>query len=516
MSASDDSTQDLVFSFLADPATHGLNEPVVRIDTHGAAVFLAGGDVYKVKRAVHFPFMDFSTLELRRRACEREIVLNKPNAPDLYLGVVPISREERGLSLGSNGEIVEWAVHLKRFDENRTLDRFAGQGGFDAGLVTRLAEAVAASHQRAPAFRDKNATSSLAAQIDETAGSLIASGVFPAAPAESLAQALRRAFAAAKPLLLRREAQGQVRRCHGDLHLGNIVMIGLRPTLFDALEFDESFATCDILYDLAFLVMDFFARGLRLEANLLTNIYLSHSPEMEAQLAGLAALPLFMSLRAAIRAKVAILEPSRAPETIAAARRLFEAARAFLEPNPLRLVAVGGLSGSGKTALARKIAPSIGRPPGAVHLRSDVERKRLLGVVELASLAEDAYRPEQTAATYRRLFDLAEVALAAGQSVILDATHRTEEERAGAASACHMGVHFTGLWLDAPVAVRTRRVSRRRNDASDAGPAVAAAQTGEAPREPGWRRLDASESVDQLARDALSAIGGEESPISSS
>ncbi|VFU08267.1 AAA family ATPase [Methylocella tundrae] len=499
--------QSEVFSFLADSATYGLDEPVVRIDTHGAAVFLAGKHVYKVKRAVHFPFMDFSTLEKRRAACESEIAVNKGNAPEIYLGVVPISRENSRLKLGSGSEIIEWAVHLRRFDENRAMDRLASRGELDMKLVEKLAEAVAASHRRAPIMRDRDAPAALRAQIEETMASLEgAPGVFPAGETADLKRRMLDSFERLKSLLQRREAAGEVRRCHGDLHLGNIAMINGTPVLFDALEFDERLATCDILYDLAFLLMDVWTRGLKIEANLLMNRYFSKCDDVERQLEALAALPLFLSLRAAIRAKVTNLEPCKTATTIAAARALFAAARAFFVPEPLQLVAVGGLSGTGKSSLARKIAPLIGRPPGAVHLRSDIERKRFLHAGEFETLPQQAYRPEISVIVYHRLRDLAATALAAGQSVVLDAAHRTAEERAQADIGKSAGARFTGLWLEAPTGIRLERVSRRKDDASDAGPEIAAAQAREAVGIIDWRRLDASQPIEALVNQALAAI----------
>jgi aminoglycoside phosphotransferase family enzyme/predicted kinase len=499
--------QSEVFAFLGDPATYGLLEPVKRIDTHGASVFLAGADVYKVKRAVRFPFMDFSTLEKRRRACESELSVNKANAPDLYLGVVPISRKDNALTIGSGYEIVEWAVHLRRFDEERTLDRLAARGEFDPGMVAKLAEAVVESHRQAPVRRDGEATASLRARIEETITAIAAApDVFLAAAVAELKGRMLEAFATARPLLLRREAAGEVRRCHGDLHLRNIVMIGPKPTLFDALEFNESFAICDVLYDLAFLLMDLWTRGLRIEANEVMNRYLWSCDGVEIQLQGLGVLPLFLSLRAAIRANVALLEASRADGAGAAARRHFDDACAFFAPSRLHLVALGGLSGTGKTTLARRIAPAIGRAPGAIHLRSDIERKRLFHLSELQRLPDEAYRADVSAATYQRLRDLCAMTLAAGQSVVLDAAHRTPEERASADIAASAGAQFTGLWLEAPDGLRVDRVSRRANDASDAGPAVAAAQSRGDIGQMTWRRFDASQSTTPLAENALGLI----------
>jgi aminoglycoside phosphotransferase family enzyme len=149
--------QEEVFSFLGDSRTFGLAEPVERIDTHGAAVFLAGGEVYKVKRAVRFPFMDFSTLEKRRAACEAEIAINKPNAPDIYLGAIPIARTANGLTLDGEGEIVEWAAHMRRFDENATLDRLAERAALSPVILVKLALAILKSHKRASRRRGGDA-----------------------------------------------------------------------------------------------------------------------------------------------------------------------------------------------------------------------------------------------------------------------------------------------------------------------------------------------------------------------
>jgi aminoglycoside phosphotransferase family enzyme len=160
-----------VFAFLADPAVHGLGEPITRIDTHGAAVFLAGKDVYKVKRPVRYPFMDLSTIEKRRLACEREFAVNRANAPDLYLGVVPISRDGCRLKFGG-ADIIEWAVHLRRFDENRTLDRLAERSSLDREIIAKLARAAALSHQRAQIIASADACQALRGRIEETLTSL--------------------------------------------------------------------------------------------------------------------------------------------------------------------------------------------------------------------------------------------------------------------------------------------------------------------------------------------------------
>jgi aminoglycoside phosphotransferase family enzyme/predicted kinase len=499
--------QSEVFAFLADPATHGLKEPVLRIDTHGAAVFLAGQDVYKVKRAVRFPFMDFSSLDKRRTACERELAVNKVNAPDLYLGVVPVSKAGSHLKLGAGGTIVEWAVHLRRFDENRTLDRLATRGELSLGITAKVAGIVEASHRRAQIAAGANATSGLEQQIEETLTSLEAAPqVFAPHAVAGLRAAMQLAFARGKPLLLERETQGEVRRCHGDLHLRNIALIKDQPVLFDAIEFDETFATCDVLYDLAFLLMDLWTRGLKRHANLILNRYLWVCMDVEREIKGFSLLPLFLSMRAAIRAKVAVLQPG-ADHHEAEARRHFQAACAFLVPARLDLAAIGGLSGTGKSSIATMLAARIGRAPGAVHLRSDIERKRLHGARELDRLPPEAYRPETAARTYERLRSLASTALAAGQSAVVDAVHLRPQERAAIERIARQnGARFTGLWLEAPLDVLKERVANRLRDASDATAGVVSLQAKQAVGVMDWLRLDASAPPESVAARALAAI----------
>ncbi len=502
------SDQSDVFSFLADPATHELREPVIRIDTHGAAVFLAGKNVYKVKRAVRFPFMDFSTLDKRRRACERELAVNKADAPGLYLGVVPISKVGSHLKFGCGGTIVEWSVHLRRFDESRTLDRLAERNELTLEIIAKLAGVVAASHRRAPVISGANAGQALQNQIEETLVSLEAAPeIFTPQSVAGLRHAMQQAFARLAPLLVERENQGLVRRCHGDLHLRNIVLIEDRPVLFDAIEFDEAIATCDVLYDLAFLLMDLWTRGLRRHANLLFNRYLWICDDLERQLKGLSLLPLFLSLRAAIRAKVTILQPGSNTDHAKDARRHFEAACDLLAPHRLDLIAIGGLSGTGKSSLAAALAASIGRAPGAVHLRSDIERKRLYGVHEFDRLPDEAYRLDATARTYQRLCDLAATALDAGQSVVVDAVHLRPEERVAVKQVASRGqAHFTGLWLEGPIDTLMDRIAKRRKDASDATADIVSAQAEQPTGTVDWLHVDASSPLEAIAARALASI----------
>ncbi|MGR7996866.1 bifunctional aminoglycoside phosphotransferase/ATP-binding protein [Xanthobacter sp. ZOL 2024] len=493
--------QSAVFALLADPATHHLppGTPVTRIDTHGAVVFLAGDHAYKVKRAVFFPFMDFSTLAKRQAACLAEVAISGANAPGLYLGVVAITRAGPELRLDGSGEVVEYAVHMRRFDTRQTLDRVASEGELSPQLVTDLAAAVARAHAGATEDRTRDAVSPLAGYLaDNRAEFTHHPELFAPADAASLAEAMEAELARLAPLLQARGAVGLIRRCHGDLHLANIVLLEDRPVLFDAIEFSTDIATCDVLYDLAFLLMDLWQRGLVSAANGVLNHYLWARRD-DLQLDGLAALPFFMALRACIRAKVeaaGLAHLSGAGQEAARRRitHLFTVARALiagegadtLPPRALppgltgagpRLIAIGGLSGSGKTTRALEWAPYTGRAPGAVVIRSDVERKRMFGGPLTAPLPAEAYAAAVTRQVYAELCEQARRILATGQSVIVDAVHAHAQER-GAIAAVAQALHlpFVGIWLEAPLAVRVERVTQRQGDASDADADVARRQ----------------------------------------
>jgi len=500
--------QSAVFALLADPRTHGLDFPPIRIDTQAAVVFLAGDNAYKLKRAVKFPFMDLSTLARRKVACEAEVAVNAANAPEIYLGVVPIARGADGLKLGGAGEPVEWAVHMRRFDEHNTLDHVADRDGLPPALLAKLVRAILALHARAPVRDGAAAAESLRRYLRQNNAAFAESPeLFPRDRVAALTARSDETLTSVWKLLVARGRLGFVRRCHGDLHLRNVVLIEGEPILFDAVEFDDAIATGDVLYDLAFLIMDLWERGLKREANLVLNRYLWASDE--EHIAGLAALPIFLSIRAAIRAKViaaslAHLAGAEREEMAKEARRYFCAAEAFLEPAPPRLVAIGGLSGSGKSTLAAAVAPFIGRAPGAVHLRSDIERKLEAGVAETDKLAKSSYTAAAAEAVYASLRRKAKLAVGGGHSVVVDAVYARPAEREQiAAAAAECSVPFTGLWLEAPLAVLVERVQARSGDASDATEEVVMHQAGYDLGQVTWHRLDTTGDRSQRAADAL-------------
>jgi aminoglycoside phosphotransferase family enzyme len=511
---------DEVVAFLGRAETHGLAEPPVRIDTHAAVVFLAGRLDYKIKRPVTFPFLDFSTLARRETACHREIAVDRPIAPQIYRRVVAITRSDDGrLVIGGDGEQVEWAVEMNRFDETATLDRVVAKGPLGTGLIDELAMTVAHARSRAPVRDAAPWIADLGAYLDQNAEAFATRpDLFDPAKAAVLTERARRRLAELGDLLTARGRLGFVRLGHGDLHCANIAVIDGRAQPFDAIEFDDAIATGDLLYDAGFLVMDLADRGdrasarrfldrliierTRLEVAVRVSRGRSPGPETVAaalldEIDGLAALPLFLSIRSALRAKIAAaraahLEGTARTEAEAEARRLFASTIDHLAPQTPRLVAIGGLSGSGKSRLAIEVAPYLDPAPGAMVLRSDEIRKLLAGVPMTTRLPPETYTSEASAEVYDLLAHAAVRALAAGRTVILDAVSARPEERRGlAAIAARAEVPFAGIWLDVDEDVATARVEARRDDASDADAAVVHLQRGFDLGEIDWARIDA-------------------------
>jgi aminoglycoside phosphotransferase family enzyme/predicted kinase len=484
-----------------------------RIDTHASIVFLGADRALKIKRAVRLPFLDYSTLEKRRRACEEELKVNAVNAPELYRGVVAITRNpDDGLEIGGAGAPVEWAVEMARFDEEQALDRAAASGRIEPDLALATADAILRSHQAAPRAGGESWLASIATIIARNTERFRAVPGLDVKAVNQLDAASRDLAATLQPLLARRAAQGWVRRCHGDLHLANIALVDGRPLLFDAIEFDPAIATTDILYDLAFTLMDLIHFRQRTAANALFNRYLAGVSDENID--GLRALPLFLSIRAAIRAHVLFMKSEQAGKDEAAwreAKRYFDLATGLIRPRPPTLVAIGGLSGTGKSVLARGLAGLVEPPPGAVILRSDVIRKRLFGVSETTVLPEQAYVPDVTRRVYDMLADDAQRILAQGCSVVLDAAFLQEAERAGPARLARgSGAGFVGLFLTADLATRLARIGQRRGDASDATNDVALKQETFAIGAVGWNIVDASGTPGQSlqrARASLPASG---------
>jgi hypothetical protein len=296
-----------------------------------------------------------------------------------------------------------------------------------------------------------------------------------------------------------RASRGLVRRCHGDAHLGNIVLIDGNPILFDAIEFDPVIATTDVLYDLTFPMMDFCHFGLTVCANRLFNSYLQAAWQESAD--ALRLLPLFLSMRAAIRSNVLFTKCRLAPDQAhdaADAKAYFDLALRYIEPARPSLIAIGGKSGTGKSVLARETAPLLAPLPGAVLLRSDVIRKELFGVDPLTALPEDAYSAEVTARVYRTLLERSRQILDQGCSVVVDAAFLKQSERDELSTAAQkLDVAFHAVFLTADLGVRLDRIGARRADASDATAEIAKGQEDYETGPIDWPIVDASGSPEQ-------------------
>src|SRR5262245_14122720 len=507
-----DSLQLKVLNFLGRPETYDPPPTTVeRIETHISVVFLAGAFAHKAKRAVKYNFVDFSTLERRRIACLNELRVNGRTAPQLYLEVLPVTATANGaFRLGGEGEAVEWVVKMRRFDQAALYNRMAEEGRLRLDSMPRLAETIAAFHASADRVLSTGPTvASLDGVLGDNAGIFAAQAeVIRPQASKALAAASRDSLARLAPLLEARARSGYVRHCHGDLHLRNVVEIEAAPVLFDAIEFDDRLATIDVLHDLAFLLMDLGKRELKPHASAVLNAYLD-ADGSSGNLLGLAALPLFLSMRAAVRAKVELLRaalaaPGRADSVREEARAYFALAQDFLVLARPRLVAIGGLSGSGKSVVARAIAPHIGAFPGAVIVRSDFERKRLFGVGPLERLPPSAYTPEVPERVYALCRKRAFLALQGGQSLIVDAVHaRAYEREALTALAAASGVPFTGLWLEAPANLLRDRIAARTADVSDATPALVDVQLGYDLGRQDFALVDASRPFDEIVAASL-------------
>lgn len=502
-------SQDAVLSLLMRPDTYPVAQPVTHVETHGAHVFLCGDVALKIKRAVRLDYMDLSTPALRHRFLERELALNRSAAPDIYRDIVPITRKpDGGLELAGGGPVVDWVLRMHRFPKDCEMIEVARDGRLTDPVAESLGQSIHAFHARCP--KRTEPADVLMGEILDELGRVFA-GFSDRLPGDRVLRVLedaRSQLAEVSEALRARTRQGWVRRVHGDLHLGNLLLIDGRPRPFDALEFDERLATSDVLYDLAFLLMDLCHRGLGRQANLTMNAYLLAA--RGRQDAGLCALPLFMAIRAMIRAMVLLqtAELSAGPACgneampSEADRYMVEAER-FLHREDRGLILVGGLSGSGKTVLARQLAPVTGPCPGAVHLRTDTERRSRSGAARYDAATREA--------VYARMMDRAAVILNAGRNVVLDATFLDRRQREAAkALSDGLGLNFRGLWLQAPEAVLVGRVAARMGDESEADAAVVAKQvaTFDAPPGPGdgWVVLDAEGPPEAVLAAALAAL----------
>lgn len=500
-------------AFLRRPESHGLDGAVEVMETHISVIFLAGARAFKLKRAVRLPYADFSTPALRLAACETEVALNRRTAPSLYRGVRRITRAaDGGLAFDGDGATVDAVVEMTRFPQDALFDRMAREGRLDAPLMARLAEEIAAFHAAAPAVGGEGGADVMRGVLDINAAGFATSRVFGDDEVAAFDARFRRALEGHAERLDRRAAAGRLRRCHGDLHLRNICLFEGRPQLFDCIEFNDRIATVDTLYDLAFLLMDLWHRELPAFASLVVNRYLDVTGDED----GFVLLPFFMAVRAAVRAHVTATQADETGDAdgrlARTARAYFALAQALLVPGRGCVVAIGGLSGSGKSTVAEALAPHVGPPPGARLYESDRIRKAMHGVASATRLPDAAYGSEVSERVYDALARRSAALAADGVAVVADAVYDRPARRAAvAARAAAAGVAFLGVWLAAPAETLRARVAARAKGPSDATVAVLERQLARDPGADDWLAVDAARPVaDSVA--AIRAALGEERP----
>ena len=467
----------LVTALLRQFAADGV--PVERFDTHISTVLLAGEFAYKFKKAVNFGFLDFSTLDRRHHYCTLELALNRRHAPALYVDVLPVTP---GPTLGGDGPALEYVVRMRRFATDDRLDIALARGVVRTADITAIAHGLATAHAQAPGMPPLgNFGSPTLIRSQLLAGFDVLADLAPDLPA--LQGALAAAHAAKAAAFEDRLQRGHVRDCHGDLHLSNIVHYNGHWLPFDCIEFDDGLRYIDTASDLAFLLMDLDVREHVPYANQLLNDYLDASGDYTA----LAVLDYYLLYRTIVRAKVAAIEARDGSESTGTddarrrAARHLALARRYLTPRAApALYLAHGVSGSGKSWTAARLA----RARGFIHLRSDVERKRLAGLSSRAASGSELdaglYASVHTEATYARLVTLADAVLAQGHTVVVDASFLQAAQRARFAElADRRGVHFTIIDCDAPREVLEARIRARGatgEDPSEATTAVLARQ----------------------------------------
>jgi uncharacterized protein len=480
-----------------------LSRATERLDTHISIIILSGDRAYKLKRSVRFPYLDFSTAERRLSACMRELELNRRTAPSLYIAVRRITREVGGrLTFDGTGEMIDSVVEMVRFDQRSLFSQIAERHELNPELLTKTALAISDFHRAAAVDHERSGSAIMAGVISLNSQSIKSARIFDGRDADTVDMRFKSALEQLSALLDEREKAGKVRRCHGDLHLRNICLLGDTPTLFDCLEFDEHLATTDVLYDLAFLLMDLWHQGLRAEANWVFNRYFDSADEDD----GISLMPFFMAVRAIVRAHVGAAQAAgRNTQAFKEACAYFELARSLLNFAPARLVALGGLSGSGKSSVAAAAADRLGPPPGARVLSSDRIRKRLYGVPAEMRLPLEAYQPDVSKRVYTEQARTATIYLRNGHAVIADAVFDRAEDRQRIEAAVPRSVPFKGFWLDAPFEVLVDRVNRRAGDPSDATASVWRQQASRLTTTE-WQLLPSGEGVTKAAATLIELI----------
>lgn len=481
------------------------------IETHISWVLLTGQYAYKIKKNVQFDFLDFSTLDKRHFYCQEELRFNSRFAPDLYLQVVPITGSPQHPQMNGSGEAIEYAVQMQQFDGGQLLSHIADRGELSPAIIDQLAELTAEFHRHAAS----DTSSSHFGTPQEThhwfQGNF--AHIKPLVNDERFLQQIllleqwgEQTLLKNKRLMELRKQQGFIRECHGDLHLGNITLIDNKVTPFDGIEFNPGLHWIDVSSEIAFVVMDLQQRGFDQLAYRFLNRYLSTTGDYE----GLALLPYYLVYRALVRCKVALLrwEQHQNPQDLQEAESYAYLAENFSQPESPKLFITHGYSGSGKSTFSTQIAESL----GIIHLRSDIERKRLIDKSQKSSSNEvnqGFYTPENVLLVYRRLVELASAILGAGFPVLIDAAFlQTKQRDLFATLASEKQVDFVILDFCAPEQELKRRIYERQQSGNDASEATLAVLEHQLKTAQAFSATELGKviQVDTCAKDALNKL----------
>ncbi len=453
------------------------------IETHISWVLLTGPYAYKIKKPVNFGFLDFTSLSAREHFCQQELKLNQRLTDNLYLEVLPVTGSAEAPQLGADGEVIEYVLKMRQFSQDGLLSTLQAKGELTTAHIDEMARQIAEFHGRAPQVLKENDLGSPEKVMEPVIQNFEQILPFLSEKADLIQlQALQAwakdSFERLKPLLSQRKAEGFVRECHGDIHLGNITLIDGKVVIFDCIEFNEPFRMTDVYADIGFLAMDLEDRGLKSLARRLISQYLEHTGDY----AGLELLNFYKAYRALVRAKVALFSLSPDADQVQRAatlrqyRNYANLAESYSAIPSNFLAITHGVSAVGKSHVAMRLVEAL----GAIRLRSDVERKRLFGNTK------DLYAADVSAATYLRLNELAAVVLHAGFPVVIDATYLKHQQRQATAQVAEAtGAPFLILDCAAPKAVIEGWLAQRQaknDDPSDATMEVIEAQL--ASREP--------------------------------
>ncbi len=469
-----------LISKLRDPACYGHAAERARvIETHISWILLTGDYAYKIKKPLDLGFLDFSTLDKRLYACQEEVRLNRRLAPEVYLDVVPITGTPEAPRVKGSGEAFEYAVRMRQFPAEATLDRLEAEGGLREQHIERIAATLARFHLENCAVAPANGPWGSAELLwKPVAQNFVQIAPYLESPGDralldTLHRWSEREHARLAPLMAARKQNGFVRECHGDLHLGNLAWVDGELLVFDCIEFNPELRWIDIQSEIAFCYMDLLQRGHEEWAWLFLNLWLDETGDY----AGLALLRYYAVYRAMVRAKVAAircgqLQGAEREAALSEVRALLDLALRLTEPMRISLNITHGLSGSGKSTATRKLM----QKPGAIRIRSDIERKRMAGLDALArthsGIGENLYVADATRQTYARLAELAGSLLDAGWPVVVDATFLARWQRdLLRAVAKARNIEFRILDFPVPVEILKARITQRAREGRDASEA---------------------------------------------